>query len=682
MKICIFYQTYFFEAEKRSRIGENDYLCSEFRVCRLAHGVLSHPRSSSAIFLISEITLIYIQYTSIVMLENTNVKTLDSVVVRFSGDSGDGMQLAGNIFSNVSAGEGNEISTFPDYPAEIRAPQGSLSGVSGFQVHIGKGVHTPGDEADVLVAMNPAALKTNLKFLKPGGIIICDSDTFREADLKKAQYTTSDPIAELGIDTDRVMLVPMTTLLKEALKDSGMDPKAVLKCKNMLALGIVCWLFDRDVDAVLRKLQAKFAKKPAVYEANAKVIHAGWDYGHNTHASMPTYRIETDSVKPGTYTDVNGNTATAWGLIMASEKSGRPLFLGSYPITPATDILHELAKRKDLGVKACQMEDEIAGVCSAIGASFAGNLAVTSTSGPGLALKSEALGLAVIAELPLVAIDVQRGGPSTGLPTKTEQTDLMQALYGRNGESPLCVVAAASPTDCFTMAFEAARIAIEHMTPVILLTDAFIANGSSAWRIPEESDFPEIKPRFVSKSQIEEGWKPYSRDEKDMVRYWALPGTEGAQHRVGGLEKDFRTSVISTDGANHEKMVMVRREKIARIADYIPELQIQGNPGAKTVLVGWGGTYGHLLTAANELNAEGTPVALAHFRYINPLPKNALEELGKYDNIIVAELNTGMFADYLQSKMPGCNIHRINKIEGQPFMVREITEGVKHILND
>ena len=305
------------------------------------------------------------------MLENTNVKTLDSVVVRFSGDSGDGMQLAGNIFSNVSAGEGNEISTFPDYPAEIRAPQGSLSGVSGFQVHIGKGVHTPGDEADVLVAMNPAALKTNLKFLKPGGIIICDSDTFREADLKKAQYTTSDPIAELGIDTDRVMLVPMTTLLKEALKDSGMDPKAVLKCKNMLALGIVCWLFDRDVDAVLRKLQAKFAKKPAVYEANAKVIHAGWDYGHNTHASMPTYRIETDSVKPGTYTDVNGNTATAWGLIMASEKSGRPLFLGSYPITPATDILHELAKRKDLGVKACQMEDEIAGVCSAIGASFA-----------------------------------------------------------------------------------------------------------------------------------------------------------------------------------------------------------------------------------------------------------------------------------------------------------------------
>ena len=582
------------------------------------------------------------------MLENTNVKALDRVVVRFSGDSGDGMQLAGNIFSNVSAGEGNEISTFPDYPAEIRAPQGSLSGVSGFQVHIGKGVHTPGDEADVLIAMNPAALKTNLKFLKKGGIIICDSDTFRDADLKKALYKTDDPVKELGINPDTIMLVPMTTLLKETLKDSGMDPKSILKCKNMLALGIVCWLFDRDVDAVLRKLQAKFAKKPAVYEANAKVIRAGWDYGHNTHASMPTYRIETESVKPGIYTDVNGNTATAWGLVMASEKSGRPLFLGSYPITPATDILHELAKRKDLGVKACQMEDEIAGICSAIGAAYTGSLAVTSTSGPGLALKSEALGLAVMAELPLVAIDVQRGGPSTGLPTKTEQTDLMQALYGRNGESPLCVVAAATPTDCFTMAFEACRIALEHMTPVILLTDAFIGNGSSAWRIPEEEDFPAIKPHFVD------------------------PDKMGA----------FNTSVISTDGANHEKMVKIRAAKIARIADDIPELKIQGDTGAKTVLVGWGGTYGHLLTAANELNAEGTPVALAHFRYINPLPKNALEELAKFDNIIVAELNTGMFADYLQSKMHGKDIRRINKIEGQPFMVKEIVDGVKNILND
>lgn len=614
------------------------------------------------------------------MLSGTNVKTLDRVVVRFSGDSGDGMQLAGNIFSNVSAGEGSQISTFPDYPAEIRAPQGSLSGVSGFQVNVGKGVHTPGDEADVLVAMNPAALKTNLKFLKPGGIIICDVDTFRQADLKKAEYATVDPVKELGISPDRIMLVPMTTLLKHTLEDSGMDQKAILKCKNMLALGLICWLFDMPVDSVLRKLEKKFAKKPEIYEANAKVIRAGWDYGHNTHSSMPTYRIDTEAVVPGEYTDVNGNTATAWGLIMASEKSGRPLFLGSYPITPATDILHELAKRKDLGVKACQMEDEIAGVCSAIGASYAGHLAVTSTSGPGLALKSEGIGLAVMAELPLVVIDVQRGGPSTGLPTKTEQTDLMQALYGRNGESPLCVLAAASPTDCFTMAFEAARIAIEHMTPVILLTDAFIANGSSAWRIPEEEDFPEIKPHFVDGDRIQQGWKPFDRDE-NFVRYWALPGTEGAMHRVGGLEKDIRTSAISTDGKNHEKMVNIRREKVARIADDIPELQVMGDKDADTILVGWGGTYGHLWTASEELNSGDTPVAFAQFRYINPLPKNALDILKGYRRIIVAELNTGMFADYLQMHLPGKEIMRINKVEGQPFMVHELVEGVKKIMN-
>ena len=616
------------------------------------------------------------------MLPNTDVITKDSVVVRFSGDSGDGMQLAGNIFSNVSAGEGNTISTFPDYPAEIRAPQGSLSGVSGFQVHIGKGVHTPGDAADVLVAMNPAALKTNLRYLKKGGIIICDSDTFRPVDLKKAEYATEDPVTELGIDPDHIMLVPMTTILKSALADSGMDQKAMLKCKNMLALGIVCWLFDRPVESVLHKLKAKFAKKPAVYDANAKVVQAGWDYGHNTHATMPTYRIETEAVKPGVYTDVNGNTATAWGLIMASEKSGLPLFLGSYPITPATDILHELAKRKDLGVKACQMEDEIAGVCSAIGASYAGNLAVTSTSGPGLALKSEGIGLAVMAELPLVVIDVQRGGPSTGLPTKTEQTDLMQALYGRNGESPLCVVAAASPTDCFTMAFEAARIALEHMTPVILLTDAFIANGSSAWRVPEEEDYPAIKVPYVSKEMIESGWTPYMRNAENLARYWALPGTEGAMHRVGGLEKDAKTSVISTDGANHEKMVLTRRQKVANIANDIPMLQIQGDKDADTLLIGWGGTYGHMLTACEELNRNGHSVALAQFRYINPLPSNALEEIRKYKNVIVAELNTGMFADYLQQKLPGVEIKRINKIEGQPFMVSEIIEGTLRHINE
>lgn len=612
------------------------------------------------------------------MLEGTKVKPVDSVVVRFSGDSGDGMQLAGNIFSNVSAGQGNEISTFPDYPAEIRAPQGSLSGVSGFQVHIGVGVYTPGDLADVLVAMNPAALKTNLKFLKPDGIIICDTDTFRDADLKKAEYSTADPISELGIDRKRVLGVAMTSLVKETLKDSGMDTKAVLKCKNMFALGLICWLFDKPLDSVLRKLQAKFARKPAVYEANAKVVRAGWDCGHNTHSSMPTYRVESDRQEPGIYTDVNGNTATAWGLIMASQRSGRPLFLGSYPITPATDILHELAKRKDLGVKACQMEDEIAGVCSAIGASFAGNLAVTSTSGPGLALKSEGIGLAVIMELPLVVIDVQRGGPSTGLPTKTEQTDLAQALYGRNGESPIPVLAAASPTDCFTMAFEAARIAMEHMTPVILLTDAFIANGSAAWRIPESDEYPVICPPLLGED-IPEGWHPYMRRAKDLVRSWAVPGTKGGQHRVGGLEKNPETSVITTDPVMHQHMVSARAQKVAAIAADIPELTVEGNADADTLLIGWGGTYGHLIAAQKELNREGIPVAHAQLRYINPLPANALDIMRRYRRIIVAELNEGQLADWLQARLPMHEIQRINKVQGQPFTVHEIVEGVKNI---
>lgn len=616
------------------------------------------------------------------MLQETNVKTIEKVVVRFAGDSGDGMQLAGNIFSNISAEIGDEISTFPDYPAEIRAPQGSLSGVSGYQVSVGKGVHTPGDEADVLVAMNPAALKTNLRYLKRDGVIVCDVDSFTPANLRKAEYATDDPVTELGINPNRIMLVPMTTLLKNTLADSGLDQKAMMKSKNMLALGVICWLFDRPVENVLKKLQNKFAKKPAVYEANAKVLRAGWDYGHNTHSSMPVYRIDTAASAPGTYTDVTGNTATAWGLILASEKSGRPLFLGSYPITPATDILHELAKRKDLGVKAVQMEDEIAGVCSAIGASYAGHLAVTSTSGPGLALKSEGIGLAVMAELPLVVIDVQRGGPSTGLPTKTEQTDLMQALYGRNGEAPLCVLAATSPTDCFHMAFEAARIAMEHMTPVILLTDAFIANGSSAWRIPEAGDYPEIHPHILPTNKLEAGWKPYDRDEETLARYWALPGTEGAMHRLGGLEKDYETSIISTDGENHARMVEARRSKIARIAKTVPEMKPMLNADADTILLGWGGTYGHLLTAATELNRLGTPTAFWQFRYINPLPENTIETLRRYKRIIVAELNTGMFADYLQMHLPEKEILRINKVEGQPFLVREIVDGVNRLVKE
>ncbi len=538
--------------------------------------------------------------------QNSSGVSVPKVVVRFSGDSGDGMQLAGNIFTNVSASVGNQVSTFPDYPAEIRAPQGSLSGVSGFQVSVGMDVYTPGDLCDVLVAMNPAALKRNYRNVKPSGLIILDSDSCREADLKKAEFTTADPVAELGITCD-VMPVAVTAQTKAALEGSGLDLKSVMKCRNIFALGLMCWLFDRPLDAARQMLQAKFAKKPAIYEANAKVLEAGYNYGANTHASANTYCIETSEAAPGVYTDINGNKATAWGLIMASERSGRPLFLGSYPITPATDILHELAKRKDLGVKAVQMEDEIAGVCSAIGASFAGSLAVTSTSGPGLALKSEGIGLAVMAELPLVVIDVQRGGPSTGLPTKTEQTDLMQALYGRNGESPLCVVAPTSPTDCFDMAFEACRIALEHMTPVILLSDAFIGNGSSAWRVPAPEDYPEIHAPILPAEKADGTWRPYERNEAG-VRYWAIPGTEGATHRLGGLEKDAATGAISTDAANHEAMVEARRRKVANIANDIPMQKVyyDDDHTADTILIGWGGTYGHLRTAAAELNARGT----------------------------------------------------------------------------
>ncbi|MDY4184754.1 MAG: 2-oxoacid:acceptor oxidoreductase subunit alpha [Sodaliphilus sp.] len=614
------------------------------------------------------------------MLDKTNILFRQSIVVRFSGDSGDGMQLAGNIFSNVSAERGDQISTFPDYPAEVRAPQGSLNGVSGFQVHVGLGVHTPGDECDVLVSMNPAALKQNAKFLKPNGVAIVDIDSFKKIDLEKALFTTDDPYTEIGLKA-QVVEVPMTSMVKAALADSGMDFKSQMKCRNMFALGLVCWLFNTPINGALRFLKNKFAKKPAIYEANAKVVRGGFDYGHNIHASVSTYRIETEDLRPGFYTDVNGNKATAWGLIMASEKSGRPLFLGSYPITPATDILHELAKRRDLGVKAIQMEDEIAGVCSAIGASFAGHLAVTSTSGPGLALKSEAIGLAVMAELPLVVIDVMRGGPSTGLPTKTEQTDLNQALYGRSGECPLVVVSALSPTDCFKMAFEASRIALEHMTPVILLTDAFIANGSSAWRIPDNDEYPEIKPNFVTE-EMKETWKPYMRNE-DLVRYWAIPGTEGFEHRVGGLEKDYESGVISNNPGNHARMVAARAQKVANVANHIPLLEVKSeNADADTIIVGWGGTYGHIYTAFEELNKAGRKIDFAQFRYINPLPKNTEEVLGNYKTVIVAELNDGQFANYLQGIYPKLNIKRINKVEGQPFLVHEIVEGVNKIMED
>ena len=616
------------------------------------------------------------------MSEKTSIIEKDKVVIRFSGDSGDGMQLVGTIFSNLSAIFGNEISTFPDYPAEIRAPQGTIGGVSGFQVHIGKKVYTPGDTCDVLIAMNPAALKTNAKYCEPGSIIIFDEDSFTETDLQKADYKTNDPFAEIGLKNMQIIGVPVETMVKSSLADMGLDNKTMLRSKNMFALGLVCWLFNRNLDHAMEMLKNKFGKKPSVLEANIKVLTDGYNYGNNIHASVSTYRIENIEAKEkGVYMDINGNKAAALGLVAAAEKSGLNLFLGSYPITPATDILHELAKLKALGVKTVQAEDEIAGICTAIGASFAGDLAATSTSGPGLALKSEAIGLAVMAEIPLVIIDVQRGGPSTGLPTKTEQTDLMQALYGRNGESPVVVLSASTPTNCFDMAFAASKIALENMTPVILLTDAFIGNGSSAWRIPELSEFPEIITPYVHDG-IKEGWKPYKRDEETKVRYKAIPGMEDFMHRLGGLEKDYNTSAISTSPENHEKMTKVRQDKIEGIAKNIPLLEVIGKTDAKTLVVGWGGTYGHIFSAVEEVNKSGKNVAFAHFNYINPLPSNTEEVLKSFDKVLVCEINNGQFAAYLRGKIPGVNILQFNRMEAQPFRVKDIVEAINKITEE
>ncbi|MCD7938345.1 MAG: 2-oxoacid:acceptor oxidoreductase subunit alpha [Tannerellaceae bacterium] len=615
------------------------------------------------------------------MAEQTKITTLEKVVIRFSGDSGDGMQLTGTIFSNLSALFGNEISTFPDFPAEIRAPQGSLSGVSGFQVHLGsRKIFTPGDKADVLVAMNPAALKVNKNNLKPNAIVIIDTDSFRKSDLDKALFTTEDPFGELGLTDVQVVAAPISTMVKEGLKEFGLDNKSAVRCKNMFALGLVCWLFERPLEEAMNMLQNKFSKKPTIAKANIKALTDGYNYGHNIHATVSIYRIEGKKAEPGFYTDVNGNKATAYGLIAAAEKAGLKLFLGSYPITPATDILQELSARKELGVKAVQMEDEIAGICTAIGASFAGDLAATSTSGPGLALKSEAIGLAVIAELPLVIIDVQRGGPSTGLPTKSEQTDLLQSLYGRNGESPLVVMAASTPTDCFDAAFWASKIAVEHMTPVILLTDSFIANGSSAWRIPDMEDYPVITPNYVDKYTGEAPWKPYRRDVETLVRYWAVPGMENFAHRIGGLEKDYETSAISTEPINHQKMVETRQAKIDRIAEYIPELEVLGDTDAELLIVGWGGTYGHLYEAMETMHENGRKVAFAHFRFISPLPKNTEEVLKRYKKVVVAEQNKGQFANYLRSKVPGFNPYKFNRVKGQPFVVARLVEEFTKIL--
>ena len=613
------------------------------------------------------------------MAEEMIVKELDQVVVRFSGDSGDGMQLAGNLFSTISATVGNDISTFPDYPADIRAPQGSLTGVSGFQVHIGaEKVFTPGDACDVLVAMNAAALKTQYKFAKSTACIIIDTDCFQKTDLEKAAFKTDNPIEEMGIKND-VIAAPISQMVKDCLADSGMDNKSMLKCRNMFALGLVCWLFNRDLTIAENFLREKFAKKPAIAEANIKVIHAGYDYGHNTHYSVAhTYRIESKTVNPGKYMDITGNKATAYGFIAAAEKAGLKLYLGSYPITPATDVLHELSKHKSLGVVTVQCEDEIAGCASAVGASYAGALAVTSTSGPGICLKSEAMNLAVIMELPLVVLDVQRGGPATGLPTKSEQTDLLQVLFGRNGESPMPVLAATSPTDCFDAAYEASKIALEHMTPVVLLTDAFVANGSAAWKLPKLADYPAIQPPFVP-AELKGTWTPYQRNEEG-VRYWAIPGTEGFTHILGGLEKDNATGAISTNPENHHLMTQLRQQKIDKIQ--VPDVVVEGDKDdAELLIVGFGGTYGHLHAAMDDMRAAGKKVALAHFKYINPLPANTEEVLKKYPKVVVAEQNMGQFAGYLRMKIDGFVPNQYNEVKGQPFVVNELVAAFTEILN-
>lgn len=614
------------------------------------------------------------------MTDTQNIQDLNQVVVRFSGDSGDGMQLVGNIFTTISATVGNDVCTFPDYPADIRAPQGSLTGVSGFQVHVGADkVYTPGDCCDVLVAMNAAALKTQYKYVKPTACIIIDTDCFQQKDLDKAGFGTDNPIEELGIKND-IIAAPITQMVKACLSDSGLDNKSMLKCRNMFALGLVCWLFQRDTEIAFSMLREKFAAKPHVAEANIKVIQAGYDYGANTHASVShTYRVETKVKKPGIYMDIMGNKATAYGFIAAAEKAGLPLFLGSYPITPATDVLHELSKHKSLGVITVQCEDEIAGCASSVGAAFAGALAVTSTSGPGVCLKSEAMNLAVMTELPLVVLDVQRGGPSTGLPTKSEQTDLMQALFGRNGESPMPVIAAISPVHCFEAAYQACKIALEHMTPVVLLTDAFVANGSGAFRLPDLNEYPEIRPPYVT-SEMAGQYTPYMRNPETQVRYWAVPGQEGFTHILGGLEKDGQTGAISTDPENHDKMCRLRAEKVSRIP--VPDLCVEGDAeDAELLIVGFGGTYGHLHSAMDEMRQSGKKVALAHFSYINPLPANTEQVLKKYPKVVVAEQNLGQFAGYLRMRVDDLVPYQYNQVKGQPFVVSELVRFFTEIYN-
>ncbi len=614
------------------------------------------------------------------MSKNNKVTEKDSAVIKFAGDSGDGMQLTGTLFSETAAMFGNDLATFPDFPAEIRAPHNTVFGVSGFQAQIGqKKINSSGDFCDVLVAMNPASLKANLKWVKKNGTIIVDADAFDKKALEKSGYD-ENPLENNTLKEYKVVKAPITTITKESLSDLELPQKVALRSKNMVALGIAGYLFNQDINSTYRFIEKKFKGKDQVIESNKKALAAGYEFAKYSEEIDTTYFIPKAELSKGKYRNVTGNAATAWGFIAAAERSGHKLFLGSYPITPATEILIEMALQKSLGGRVFQAEDEIAGVCSAIGASYTGSLAVTTTSGPGFSLKSEAIGLAVITELPLVIVNVQRGGPSTGLPTKSEQSDLLQALYGRNGECPLIVISASTPANCFNYAYEAAKLSMEHMTPVVLLTEGYLGFGSELFRIPDTGNLPDINPPVAEPNDPE--YKPYARDKVTLARKWALPGTEGLRHRVGGLEKFNIGGQPTTDPLNHELMTKLREDKVNRVVDYIPEQSVNGEETGDLLVVGWGSTYGAINEAVTEMQKEGKKVSHAHFHHIKPLPKNTKEILGNFKKIIVCEINAGQMVKYLKIEHPEFKYHQYNKIQGLPFTVQELTETFNKILEE
>ena len=602
-------------------------------------------------------------------------RVLTSVTVRFAGDSGDGMQLTGSQFSDTTAWLGNDLNTLPDYPAEIRAPAGTLYGVSGFQLHFGsEDVHTPGDLPDVLVAMNPAALKKNLKELKRGGVLILNSDSFDQKNLNLAHFETN-PLQDGTLSGYELHPVPITSLTANALEGMPLSPKEVSRCKNFFALGLMYWLYDRPIKNTEDWIKEKFSKKPEYIEANTKALQAGYNFGEMTEIFTTRYKVEPAKLPKGIYRNISGNEATALGFLTASVKSGLPLFLGSYPITPASEILQYISSYKNFGVKTVQAEDEIAGITSAIGASYAGRLAITTTSGPGLALKTEAIGLAVMTELPIVIIDVQRGGPSTGLPTKTEQADLLQAMFGRNGEAPVCVLAARTPRDCFYMAIEASRLALKYMTPVILLTDGYLANGSEPWRIPNISELPDITVKFQTDPK---DFHPYTRD-KNLARPWAVPGTPGLEHRIGGLEKSDIYGNVSYDPENHDKMVKLRTEKIKRMVNDIPDLKVDGNEKGELLVLGWGSTYGTIKDAVLKARNNGLTVSQAHLRYLNPMPKNTGDVLKNFKKVLIPEINLGQLARLIRSEYL-LSVEQLNLVRGLPFKVNDILGKITELL--